>query len=141
MRCGPVRLERLFVAVEFVEDPLQGMVLDRMYCIHEGSGLVGLNALNSLGHQPVVGLGAGLVLAREAHAQTEHRSPSSRVTPCSHSMCYASTTNVTYLLYVLGIQSTLSVVRVSDQAQRARTHAPTSIQNPRTAHQHCGLPR
>src|SRR5262249_62094144 len=51
---------------------------------------------------------ADLVLACEAHTQTEHRSPSSRVTPCSHSMCSASTVSSTYLLYVTQTKSTLT---------------------------------
>src|SRR5262249_6893240 len=105
-------VEGILVAVQLVEDALQRLAIYQMRRVDECSGLIGLNGFDGLGYEPVVSLGADLVLAREAHAQTEHRSPSGRVTPCSHSMCLASTPSHTYLLYVLRIPSTLSVGRL-----------------------------
>src|SRR6266498_1739741 len=97
--------------------------------IHQRPGLASLDGFDGLGYQPVVSLSTGLVFAREAHAQTEHLSPPSRVTPCSHLMCCTGTRSNTYSLYDARIQSTLSVSRDRDPASPARTHAHSSIQS------------
>ena len=72
---GLVGLEGPPVPVQLVEDPLQRLALDQVAGVDERAGLAGLDALDGLGHQPVVGLRAGLVLTREAHAQPEHQFP------------------------------------------------------------------
>src|SRR5215831_2042151 len=141
MRGYSVSLERSLVPVQLVEDSLQRLTIYQVGGIDECSGLVGLDGFDGFGYQPVVSHGADLVLACEAHAQTEHRSPSSRVTPCSHSMCCSSTSSCAYLLYVSEILSTLSLGRDPCPAQPARTHAHPGTQNTRTAHQHCHIPR
>src|SRR5580704_7366510 len=90
--------ERVFIAVQLVEDPLQRLPVHQMGGVDEGSGLVDLDGFDGLSDEPVVHFGAGLVLAREPHAQTEHAAASQvLVTPCSHSMCCTSTSNHTYL--------------------------------------------
>src|SRR5262249_641722 len=94
-----VGLERCLVPIQLIEDPLQRLALYQVGGVHERSGLTCLDGLDGLGDHPLVSLGAGLLFAREAHAQTQHQFPPGRVTPCSHSLCCASTRNLAYLLY------------------------------------------
>src|ERR1039457_3118826 len=91
-----MRLEGRPVAVQLIEDPLQRLAVHQVGGVYERPRLVGPDGFDGLGYQPVVGLGAGLVLTCETDAQTEH-DPSKSLTPCSHSLCWGGTTDITYL--------------------------------------------
>src|ERR1039457_6195112 len=72
VRGGLMRIECGFVAVQLIEDPLQRLALNRVRRIHQRSWLASADALDGLGDQPVVGLGADLVLTREPERHPEN---------------------------------------------------------------------